>query len=1211
MPTGCQSSGQLLRSFRALFWALIFLATVSAGRADYPLVSHKFSADPTGLEYNGRLYLYCSNDTDNDTNTGYSMHSITCISSDDLKNWTDHGEVLQVPRDVSWATYSWAPSVITSNGLFYLYFGNNAAGIGVATSSVPTGPFKDARGGYLVNSSTPGAATGNQWYFDPCVFVDGTQSYLYFGGADPTNARVIMLNANLTSVSGAASSMASSNFFEASMMHKRGNIYYFSYSARPSAGLTIQYATNSNPTTGFTFVGDVVPNPPHDENNNNHHAFFTYLGNWYCAYHNRYLAEQLGIPGTYKRNVGLDVLNYNADGSMQPVVCTTNGLTQLKWLNPYNRTEAETMAGQSGIATEACGEGGMDVTNIWNGNWIHLRGVDFTAAGATNFSARIASAGPGGSIELHVDSLTGPLLGTCPAPATGGWQSWANASCTVDGNTAKGVHDLYLKFTGATTTNLFNFDYWQFQASTNVQAPVSLVKFEAESGAYGSDFALSNSSSPVYITIMTDFAGNYPSNAARMATYNLTFPTAGTYQLYAHVRVGPGGFSDDSLFYGNGFGLKSPTNAPDWIVVNGLASAGFSNPPDIVTGGGTLGSGVWKWINLSLFAPGPSFTVTTTNLSQTFQIGARETGLDLDAFVFGLNSYTYAVSNLDAGVDGIPPAAGVCRINWTDTLQRMDGFGGGAVFLDAGLDPIASANMDTLFKTNSTSQLGLTLLRVRIDPATNWAAALADAQLATTRGARVLATPWTPPAIMKTNDNIVGGALATNQYANYASYLNNFAGYMKSNGVQLAAISIQNEPDFLATYESCIWGSNQFLGFFRTNAAAITNASVMMPESYFYNQALSDPTLNDPIGATNVSFIGGHLYGGTIADYPNAHSKGKPTWMTEYLVNDQTIDAAIATAQQIHTCLTLGNMSAYIWWKGIGDANGLLSANGTPQKRWFVMAQFSRFVRPGFNRIGTTNSGSVLVSAYRNTNSTAFVIVAINPTGIPLTPVFSLTNFPVVSQVTPWMTSPNVSLGVQSSVTVSNSTFSYTLPGLSVVTFTAQANNSPALAVTPNQVVNAGVTLAVTNVATDPDLPAQNLSFALLNNPANATLTTMSTTSAVVTWRAPISKAGSTNLFAVTVTDNGTPSLSATNQFTVTVNALGSQPSFGSIVPAVGQALKLTVEGPVGPDYSLLTSTNLASWQSVLTSNSPTTPFFLTVTNRNEPGRYYRIQIGP
>ena len=745
--------------------------------------------------------------------------------------------------------------------------------------------------------------------------------------------------------------------------------------------------------------------------------------------------------------------------------------------------------------------------------------------------------------------------------------------------------------------------------AARAQSAISLVKFEAESGALGSDFAVSNSTSPAYITITTDGAGNSPSNAARVATYTVTFPAADTYQLYAHVLVEPGGFSDDSMFYGNGFGIKNPTNSSDWILVNGLGGVGFNNPTNIVTGGGTLGSGVWKWINLSLFAPGPAFTVTTTNLAQTFQIAARENGLDMDAFVFGSSSYTYTVSNLNAGVDEAAPSAGVCNINWSNVLQRIDGFGGGVVFLDAGLDPVTSANMDTLFKTNNSTQLGLTLLRVRIDPSTNWTTALSDAQKAVARGARVMATPWTPPAIMKTNDNIVGGALATSQYANYASYLNYFAGYMKSNGVQLAAVSVQNEPDFLATYESCIWTSSQFLSFFRTNTAAITNAPVMMPESFHYDQTLSDPALSDPVAVTNISIVAGHLYGGTIADYPNAHNKGKPTWMTEYLVNDQTINAAIATGQQIHDCLNTGNMSAYVWWKTLGDSNGLVNASGVPQKRGFVMAQFSRFVRPGFNRIAATNNGSTLITAYRNTNSTSFVIVAINPTGFPLTPTFNLQNFPVVAAVTPWMTSPDVSLAVQSAVTVTNAAFTYTLPGLSAVTFVGQANNPPALAAILNQTINAGVILLVTNVASDPDLPAQILAFTLLQSPTNATLTTLDPTNACVSWRPLVSQAGSTNMIQVKVTDNGSPNLSATNSFTITVNP-ASQPTLSSMI-AGGSQITLTVTGLVGPDYTLLTSTNLVNWQTLFTTNPTTMPVTFTDTNRSDTARFYRLQLGP
>ena len=1588
------------------FWG-ISIATF----ADYPLVSHRYLADPTGLEYNGRLYLYCSSDTDNDPNGGYAMRSITCISSDDLKNWTDHGEVLRAPRDVSWATYSWAPSVITNNGLIYLYFGNGASGIGVATSSVPAGPFKDARGSVLINSSTPGAATANQWYFDPCIFVDGGQRYLYFGGADPTNARVILLNSDLTSVSGSASPMTAPNFFEASHLHKRGGIYYFSYSSRPSAGLKIQYATNSNPTSGLVFQGDVLANPPNNDYNNNHHSFFTFQGNWYVAYHNRYVAQQNGIPTTYKRNVCLDALNYNPDGTMQQVVFTTDGLDQFKYLNPYTRVEAETMAAQSGIFTAPCVAGGMNVTDITNGTWTMVRGVDFRGSGATNFVARIAGAGAGGNIELRRDSLNGTLIGTCVVPATGGWQTWAEVSCAVSSAAARDVHDLYLKFTGAGATNLFNFDWWRFEsassdvatefnlkasdgigsssfdtignwvtngtldsattppgpggvydtgpytlrtptagsavtfggdsltlspgapaatgslllkgpdgatttinelilsggvlaqgvnsglggiqwvagyinivsnsvfsglgtaaryigiaanisgtgslsndcyviytgnnngligsvsvggggaiqisdavnlggdapsfnaaqlllnngalvanssvtlananggvtlgsgggaftnlagstltvlnpvagpgglifhgsgglilAGTNsysgattvnkgklsflapktgtgnislangtalavsaggtqilpttlalgtsagvtlefenitstAAAPIAagtlssggtvsikvnsgsfvagqsypllawssgaapavnlsalsgatgslstngnsirlnisstnatLVKFEAESGALGAQWALSNNSSPAYITITTDSTGYNPGSAARVATYTLTFPAAGTYELYARVRVGSGTYNDDSLFYGNGFGVKNPVLDSDWIFINGIASGGFTAAADIVTGGGTAGSGVWKWINLSQFTIGPIFTVTSGNLTQTFQIGARENGLDLDAFAFGLNGVTYTVADLDAGVDGTWPS-GIATINWNDARQQIDGFGAGVVFLDAGLSPITDANADKLFKSDTTSQLGLSLLRVRIAPNSTWSSSVSawndsvsDAKKAAARGAGVLATPWTPPAAMKDSGVLTNGSLLPAQYANYAAYLKKYADNMLSNGVSLRAISVQNEPDWGTTYESCVWTTNQLLNFFRTNAAAIGSTPVMMPESLGFNFNYSDPTLNDPVAVTNVDLVGGHLYGvTTIQDYPNAHAKGKPTWMTEYLENDQTIESAIGTASEIHDCLTAGNMSAYIWWKCLGDANGLLNAAGVIQKRGYVMSQFSRFVRPGHYRMGETNLGSGSVSAYKSPNGTQFAIIAINPYSLAFNQTINLTNFPSVS-LTPWITSATQSLAAQTPFVVSNATFTYNLPALSIVTFVGQANTAPQLTTTGPSNIDAGVTLILTNVAADPDLPSQTLTFSLLNTPAAAELVTVNATNAQVIWRPPVSAAGTTDWITVKVADSGVPSLSATNSLAVTVNPLSSQPWISSIVPVGGNQYGLEIAGPAGPDYSLWISTNLLNWALLFTSNSPAPPFTLTLTNGNEAARFYRIQIGP
>lgn len=431
--------------------SLMILSVAVSAMADYPLIYQRYMADPCAIEYNGELYVYGSNDSDNTTN-GYQMHSIVCISTIDLKNWTDHGLVLNVPQNVSWAKYSWAPQVVARNGKLYMYFGNNVSGVGVASSSSPTGPFIDAKGSALINSSTPGASGVSQWYFDPGCMVDSSgQAYLTFGGNDPGNARVIKLNSDMISTSGSAVQIPAPNFLEASYLHMFNGKYYFSYEVHPSAGFNIQYGISSSPMSGYSWKGAVLSAP--SNYNNNRSAFFTYKGVWYAVYHNRYLSGN-----TYFRNCGLDRLYYNADGTIQTVTCTQNGLTQLQHVNPYNRVEAETMAKASGIQTESCAEGGMDVGYIQNGDWICVRGVDF-GTGASSFNVRVAGAASGGNIELRLDSSTGTLIGTCPVSGTGGWQTWATKSCSVSG--VSGVHDLHLKFTGGSGF-LFNVNWWQF-----------------------------------------------------------------------------------------------------------------------------------------------------------------------------------------------------------------------------------------------------------------------------------------------------------------------------------------------------------------------------------------------------------------------------------------------------------------------------------------------------------------------------------------------------------------------------------------------------------------------------------------------------------------------------------------------------------------------------------------------------------------------------
>jgi hypothetical protein len=286
--------------------------------------------------------------------------------------------------------------------------------------------------------------------------------------------------------------------------------------------------------------------------------------------------------------------------------------------------------------------------------------------------------------------------------------------------------------------------------------------------------------------------------------------------------------------------------------------------------------------------------------------------------------------------------------------------------------------------------------------------------------------------------------------------------------------------------------------------------------------------------------------------------------------------------------------------------------NASTTKRLFAVGQYSRFVRPGYYRIDATNTGTALISAYKDPAAGKFAIVAINSDGSTVNQTFNLANFTTVTSVTPWITSATLDLASQTAVAVTNSAFAYTLPAQSVVTFVGQTaanapNTAPKLAFVAHQTINAGVTLVVTNPVTDAEVPPQTLTFSLLSTiPANATL---NATNGVFTWRPRVNQADTTNLIVVRVTDNGTPGLSDTNSYTITVNPL-AQPTLDSVSASSGQ-VSLVVGGPFGPDYTLWTSTNLSDWQVLSATNSPGTPLTFVDTHLIGPARFYRIQVGP
>ncbi len=136
-----------------------------------------------------------------------------------------------------------------------------------------------------------------------------------------------------------------------------------------------------------------------------------------------------------------------------------------------------------------------------------------------------------------------------------------------------------------------------------------------------------------------------------LVTYEITFPDTGTFNFYARVRVGADGFNDDSFFFGNGFGTKDTVSDEEWIFMNNLAAAGFADSANIVYEPGGLGNNIWKWVNLTRNRytgdSSGAFVVEPDSLTKIFQIGSRETGLDIDKFAFGRADLYYTVWALD------------------------------------------------------------------------------------------------------------------------------------------------------------------------------------------------------------------------------------------------------------------------------------------------------------------------------------------------------------------------------------------------------------------------------------------------------------------------------------------------------------------------------------------------------------------------------------
>lgn len=375
-------------------------------------------------------------------------------------------------------------------------------------------------------------------------------------------------------------------------------------------------------------------------------------------------------------------------------------------------------------------------------------------------------------------------------------------------------------------------------------------------------------------------------------------------------------------------------------------------------------------------------------------------------------------------------------ISGNDNKQIIQGFGCATVFTPPNTSALTSEEFDRLFGS-ANGQVGLNTLRIRIATDDAWRATeLNYAKLAIQRGAKVFASPWSPPANMKTNNSLIKGKLIPDSAAAYAKYLNDFALYMANNGAPLYAVSVQNEPDWEPNYEGCVWTATEMRDFLKNHGASITATRLIAPELVNNNQTYVNTILSDDGAAANLDILGTHLYGGGIVENALATAKGKEVWMTEHLDTLTTYTANLNTAIEIHDCFTKANFNAYIWWYG-KRFYGLIGQDGIVTKRGYIVSHFARFIKQGAIRLGTSvnTRNDVLISAYRN--GTKKVIVAINWGVYNVKQKIGFQNAAAVS-VVPYLTTSAKNVEQGTALAVVNNVFEYTLPPGSIVTFVEQ-----------------------------------------------------------------------------------------------------------------------------------------------------------------------------
>lgn len=418
------------------------------------------------------------------------------------------------------------------------------------------------------------------------------------------------------------------------------------------------------------------------------------------------------------------------------------------------------------------------------------------------------------------------------------------------------------------------------------------------------------------------------------------------------------------------------------------------------------------------------------------------------------------------------------KISWNDTAQEIDGFGvsqpcdvyGDEIYNHPKRDEI----MDLLFSKDNG--IGLSLLRCEVGNGRNmptiepqdgvWDFSGSAAELwvmneAKTRGIdKIYSTVWSPPAWMKTNNKVTnGGYLRKDCYQKYAEYLKRYVeGYKQYHDIDIYAISIANEPEYAAIWQSCLWKPEMLTDFLANFlapvlAASNTNVNVIVGEKGQWSESMVTNALNTKEACDRIDIVGGHQYSGTIGPFTLAESKGKRVWATE-VSSTGTFTASmkdgISWAERVHEFMTTANANAFTYWLGAcqtasNEALIRLYTDGTFEttKRLYTLGNFSRFIQPGSVRLNVDSSPAkgISLSAYKNPKTGDFSLVAINNSNTSQVLDFIPDGF-AAGKLTPYVTNEACSLEEFPSIPLINGKFTVTLGAGSVTTFTGTEGSS-------------------------------------------------------------------------------------------------------------------------------------------------------------------------